>query len=105
MSVKGVHQQFPDPFLMKLIVEKHPELTRLINFFAEIEIMAQRMGVHIDDLNHERKANASHLHTYFRRNAKAISSYRTALLNGQDVPKKNGKTPCSISSLSIHKED
>lgn len=35
---------------MKLIIEKHPEFTRLSNYFKTIEILADNMGVDIDDL-------------------------------------------------------
>ncbi|MBP6335388.1 MAG: hypothetical protein KA444_07950 [Bacteroidia bacterium] len=90
---------------MKLTIEKHPELTRLIKFFEEIEIKAQRMGIHIDDLNHDRKASTSTLHTYFRKNAKAITTYRAALLNGDKNSGAKSQEPCSISSLSIYKSE
>jgi hypothetical protein len=89
---------------MKLTIEKHPELTRLIDFFAEIELMAQRMGLHVDDLNHERKANTSHLHTYFRSHSKEILEYRTALLNNAAFP-KGSSLPGQGSTLSIHKDE
>jgi hypothetical protein len=90
---------------MKLIIEKHPELTRLIDFFAEVEVMAQRMGVNIDDLNPERKVNASPLHTYFRKNSKAISRYRSDLLTNSSKQPMDNSRCCSISSLRIHKEE
>lgn len=92
---------------MKLIIEKHPELTRLINFFAEVESMAHRMGLNIDDLNSERKANTSPLHTYFRQNSKAISKHRAAVLNAnaKTLTEVKPSNCCSISSLSIHKDE
>ena len=88
---------------MKLISTKHPELTRLINFFAEVEGMAQRLGLNIDELNPDHKVSTNHLHTSFRQNSKAILRYREAVLKGEEINKDS--SCCSISSLSIHKKD
>lgn len=90
---------------MKLTIEKHPELTRLINFFAEMETIATRMGLHVDDLNSEHVLEPGHLHTSFRQNAKDILKYRVALLTSNHKPEHKESNCCSISSLSIHKED
>ena len=89
---------------MKLIIKKHPELTRLINFFAEVEGMAQRLGLNIDELNPDREENISPMHTYFRKNSKAISGYRSEVLKQNDNNKRvKNSGCCSITSLSIHK--
>ncbi len=97
--------QHPKTLFMKLIIEKHPELTRLINFFAEVEGLAQSLGLNIDDLNPDRKANTSTLHTSFRQNSKAILRYRTDVLKGAEPSLEKKSKCCSITSLSIHKEE
>jgi hypothetical protein len=35
---------------MTLIIEKHPEFTRLSNYFKKIELIADDMGVEVDEL-------------------------------------------------------
>ena len=97
--------QHPKTLFMKLIIEKHPELTRLINFFAEVEGLAQSLGLNLDDLNIDRKENTNQLHTSFRQNSDAILRYRTSVLTGTKLPTENKSKCCSISSLSIHKEE
>ena len=88
---------------MKLIIEKHPELTRLMNFFAEVEGMAERLGLNIDELNPDRKENISPMQTHFRKNAGAISAYRSEILNASSKKTDKSSGCCSIASLSIHK--
>ena len=90
---------------MKLIIEKHPELTRLMDFFAEVEALAMRMGVHIDELNPDLLENTSALHTYFRKNAKAISAYRSALLLSPAKSEEKINAGSPLHSLSILREE
>jgi hypothetical protein len=65
---------------MKLFIEKHPDLVRLIDLFNEMEMRAHRLGVQIDELYRDKEIQSNSLRASFRRRSGAISDYRQDVL-------------------------
>ncbi len=60
---------------MKLLIEKHPEFAKLSHYFKKIEALADKMGIDVDDLVHDRRKNSS-MYTSFKKNILSIAKQR-----------------------------
>jgi hypothetical protein len=80
---------------MKLIIEKHPELTRLTNCFQKIEALAETMGVEIDDLVEDQK-NSSVLYSHFKRKFLSRSVKRAELFKRSNSNFENKTYPLTV---------
>ena len=64
---------------MKLTIEKHPEFSKLSHYFKKIEALAEKMGIDVDDLVHDRRKNSS-MYTSFKKNILSIAQKRIETL-------------------------
>jgi hypothetical protein len=61
---------------MKLRIETHREYLKLKEYFKNIEALAEKMGVDVDDLLQESRNNRGTMYTSFRRKISTLAQKR-----------------------------
>jgi hypothetical protein len=86
---------------MKLSADKNEELKNLANYFDEIESIAAKLGVEVEDLMQEYKNNNTASYDSFKKSLLAIAEKRHHAFREYDAD--SSETP--VSGMSILKEE
>ena len=84
---------------MNLSTEKDAELIKLTQYFEKIELIAEKMGVEVDDLIEQLKDNQAGAYTAFKKSILAISQKRQHVFKRAD--KGSSPEEASVIGLSI----
>ncbi|MBK6444748.1 MAG: hypothetical protein IPQ03_16295 [Bacteroidetes bacterium] len=85
---------------MKLIIEQHPELSKLISYFKKIEAIAERLGIDVDELVSELKPGNASMYMSFKKKILSQAHQRAELLLKIN-PQKHAASDASIVGLTI----
>ena len=83
---------------MKLIIDQHPELTKLIGYFKKIEAIAERLGIEVDELVSDLQPGNGSMYMRFKKNILNKAHQRAELLNNL---KTSAPLDASIVGLTI----
>ena len=84
---------------MNLSSEKDAELIKLTQYFEKIELIAEKLGVEVDDLIEEFKDNNAGAYSYFKKSVLAIAQNRQHVFKRAD--KGSSPEEASVIGLSI----
>ncbi|HRH67622.1 MAG TPA: hypothetical protein PLU53_15085 [Bacteroidia bacterium] len=85
---------------MKLIIEKHPELTTLVIYFKKIEAIAEKLGIDVDDLISESCQMNTSMYMSFKKKILTMAQKRAEVLRARNA-KESTAEKSSIVGLTI----
>lgn len=91
---------------MKMTIVKHPELTKLTGYFKNIEELAEKLGIDVDDLVWEQRNRNLRMYTSFKQDLAGLARKRAeVLLNHQGSAGTTEKSSIVELTIIVNKDN